>query len=124
MSTKNPLRTKKFKSLVALLDNDEAAAIRAWNASNPENPISVPESEPAPLTSKEKSDTQVAQAGLVHVRGRVYVTPELLEASARVLKTGKPELIRVPGDRHTKGVALFRTDDGSSVALQNLGQPS
>lgn len=77
-----------------------------------------------PLTSKETADGLVAKAGLVHTRGRVYVTPEIIEAQVRVFKTGKPEIVKNGGNHHTKAVVLFRTDDESAVAVQNLGQPN
>ena len=157
-TVKNPMRTKKFRALLAVLDNDEAAAIRSWNGAHPENQIPVevpavnaevaalmdagfsldeaeaalaaaaakkasePKAEAAPLTSQERAEALVAQAGLIHVRGRVYVTGDLLEAQARVLKTGKPELVRNDGSHRTKGVVIYRLDDGKTVAVQNVGE--
>lgn len=156
-TTKNPTRTKKFRALLALLDNDEAAAIRSWNGAHPDNPIPVevpevnaevaklmdagftleeaeaalaaaakkadqPKAEAAPLTSQEQAEALVAKAGLIHVRGRVYVTGPLLEAQARVLKTGRPEVVRNDGSHRTKGVVIYRLDDGKTVAVQNVGE--
>ncbi len=77
---------------------------------------------PKPVTSKEIADALIEQNGLSPVRGRVYTTPELIEAQVRVLKTGKPEIVKFSGEHRTKAVAVFRTDAGDSVALQNLGE--
>lgn len=75
-----------------------------------------------PLTSHEQGEVLVAKEGLVPVRGRVYVGPGLIEAQARCLKTGKPEVVRNPGQHRTKAVLVYRLDDGKSVALQNYGE--
>lgn len=81
----------------------------------------APAAPPAPATSKDLGDVLVAEQGFVFSKGRVYTTPTLIEAQVRVFKTGKPEIVDVEGSRRTKGVLVFRTDDGASVALQNLG---
>jgi hypothetical protein len=78
--------------------------------------------KPEPVTSKTLADNLVAQAGLAHTKGRVYVTGSILEAAARVLKTGTPEIIATSGVGRTKAVVIFREDSGD-VALQNLFQP-
>lgn len=149
-STK-PRATKKFKALVAALGSEEAA-VTAWNARYPDNAIgktkeALPEdvqtlvdagfaedearelvaqkaSEPVPLTSLEQAEALVAKAGLIHVRGRVYSSTETIEAQVRVLKTGKAEVVRTTGDHRIKAVAIWRTDEGDSVAVQNLGEPN
>lgn len=77
----------------------------------------------APLTSQERAEALVAKEGLTHVRGRVYTNSLLIEAQVRVLKTGKPEVVRTPGSHRTKAVVLWQTDEGS-VAVQNLGSPA
>ena len=151
MGTTNPVKTKKFRALVAVLGSEDAA-VTAWNEAHPEAPIGdvevtlSPEAQTlvdagfthaeaekyvaqaaakdVPLSSKEQADVEVAKRGLVHVRGRVYAGAELIEAAVRVLKTGKPEIVSNTGEHRTKGVAVFRTDDGTSVALQNLGVPN
>lgn len=127
-TTTKPKATKEFKALVASLGSQELAAT-AWNALHPENPVKVKAkteepAEAAPLTSYEVSQALVAQAGFVPVRGRVYATPEIIEAQVRVLKTGKPEVVRTSGEHRTKAVVIYRTDDGTTVAVQNLGQPN
>jgi hypothetical protein len=158
MTVKNPRATKKFKGLVALLEDEDRAVI-AWNASNPDNLIPVadttepsaevaklmkagfkreeaetalaaaattdttaaPETVEAPLTSSEQGEVLAAKAGLIPVRGRVYSHPALIEAQARVLKTGTPELVQQPGEHRTKAVLVYRLDDGKGLALQNHG---
>lgn len=149
-TTSKPKTTKKFKALVAQLGSEEAA-VSAWNAAFPDNQIGVtlpddvaalvavgfteaqaraavaaksaPAEQPVALTSQEQAEVLIAKAGLTPVRGRVYVNSELIEAQVRVLKTGKPEVVRTPGSHRTKGVALWRTDE-DSVAIQNLGEPA
>lgn len=76
----------------------------------------------APPTSKEQADALVAQRGLAHTKGRVYVTGTILEAAARVLKNGKPEVVASSGVGRTVAVVIFREDSGD-VAIQNLYQP-
>jgi hypothetical protein len=71
-------------------------------------------------SAKEQIDAAIAEAGFVPVRGRVYGDGSLLEAGARVLKTGRTEIVRLAGDHRTKAVCVFRTESGS-VAFQNLG---
>lgn len=115
--------SKDFKRLLSLLNGDDKAAVEAWNATHPDKPIGTTEVDPATLSSKDQADVLVAQAGMIHIRGRVYSNTTLIEAQVRVLKTGKPEIVRLTGDRHTKGVAVWRHDDGT-VALQNLGVTS
>lgn len=149
----NPTKTKKYKALVAVLGSDEAARV-AWNHAHPDNQIgetgqALPEnvqklvdagfsveeakslvgtpSQPvavAPLTSQEQGEALVGKAGLVPVRGRIYATGAIIEAQVRVLKTGKPELIRNEGTHRTKAVLIYRTDDGLTAAVQNLGVPN
>lgn len=113
--------TPEARTLVnkGLLTEEAALAVLAGtDASAPANPVAPVE----PPTSKELSDAAVTNAGFVHRKGRVYSNPTLIEAQVRVLKTGKPEIVAVEGSRITKAIQVFRTDDGSSVALQNLGE--
>lgn len=112
--------TPEARSLVnkGLLTEEAALAILA--GTDPASPA-APVEPVAPPTSKEVSDAQVEKSGLTHYSGRVYSSPALIEAQVRVLKTGHPEIVTLEGSRRTKGVALFRTDDGASVAMQNLG---
>lgn len=74
------------------------------------------------LTSKEQADALVAQHGFAHTKGRVYATGQILEAAARVLKGGAPEVVKSSGVGRTKAVVIFREDSGD-VALQNLTDP-
>jgi hypothetical protein len=144
---KNPLRTKKFKGLVVALGSEEAA-VKAWNNAFPDNAIpvetEVPDnvaalvaagfseeearklldaqgaSETVALTSQEEAEVLIAKSGLTPVRGRVYINSDVVDAFQRVLKTGKPEVIKTPGSHRTKAVALWKADD--NVACQNLGE--
>jgi hypothetical protein len=152
-TTTRPQATKKFKALVAYLGSEDRA-VTAWNKSYPDNKIpakakaeqpstevqalvdagfSLAEAQefvgekaaPAePTTSRELGEALVTDSGLVPVRGRVYGDGKVLEACARVLKNGKPEIVRNAGETRTKGVLVYRTDDGKNFAVQNLGQPA
>ena len=70
-------------------------------------------------TSKERGDELVQAEGLTFARGRVYLTPDTIEAAVRVRKTGSPEIIRSSGVGRTAAVLLFREESGD-VAAQNL----
>lgn len=80
------------------------------------------EPEAKALSSQELAEALVAKSGMIHVRGRVYTTTEIIEAQVRVLKTGKPEIVRTSGDHRIKAVAIWRTDSGDVAAVQNLGE--
>lgn len=71
-------------------------------------------------TAKEQIDAAIADAGFAPVRGRVYGDGSLLEAGARVLKTGRTEIVRLAGDHRIQAVCVFRAESGS-FAFQNLG---
>lgn len=149
-STTTDVRTtQKFKALAAYFGSEDAA-IQRWNTLNPNEQIdakgkvqlpkavqdlvdagfTVEEAQavvveaPAEVTAKDAADALVEKRGLIHVRGRVYVNPTMIETAVRVLKTGKPEIVDVAGAHRTKAVLIFRTEDEASVALQNLGEPS
>ena len=111
-TTRDPRSTKKFQAIVAVLGED--LAVKAWNEVHPDRPIEVP------LTAKEQVDAAIADAGFVPVRGRVYGDGSLLEAGARVLKSGNTEIVHTPGDHRIKAVCVFVTESGS-LAFQNLG---
>lgn len=112
---KDPKALRKL--LKAGFSREAALAALAEVAETPD----VEDAPAGPLTSREKSEVQVAQRGLVYVSGRVYTDQALIEAQVRVLKSGKPEIVDRPGNFRTKAVAVFRSDDDASVALQNLG---
>ena len=80
--------------------------------------------EEAPAKSaKEAAKEEVAEfvssQGFSFTRGRVYVTGTVIEAQARVLRTGKAEIVRTSGVGRTKAVLVTREESGD-VALQNL----
>ena len=76
---------------------------------------------PLKLVPDLTREVLVAKAGFIPVRGRVYSSAALIEAQVRVLRSGKPEVVKTPGEHRTKGVLVYRTDNGDGVALQNLG---
>lgn len=104
------------KLMKAGFKREEAEAALA-SAANTDTSQAQPEKQ----TSAEQGEVLAAKAGLVPVRGRVYSHPALIEAQARVLKTGTPELVQQPGEHHTKAVLVYRLDDSKSLALQNHG---
>lgn len=73
-------------------------------------------------TSSDTADRLVAEAGLAHARGRVYVSPTIIEATVRVSKGGSPEVVATSGVGRTTHVVVFRTE-GGDVALQNCYRP-
>jgi hypothetical protein len=74
---------------------------------------------PKPLTSKEVADAMVAEAGYIHIKGRVYGTGSTIEALVRVLKTGKPEIVQSSGVGRTSAVVISREASGD-FSIQNL----
>lgn len=77
---------------------------------------------PAELSPKERAEALVAERGLTFTRGRVYVTSQVIEAQARVMKTGAPEVVQTSGVGHINAVLIYREDSGD-VAVQNLRKP-
>lgn len=76
----------------------------------------------ASLSPKQRAEALVAERGLAFTRGRVYVTGELIEAQARVMKTGAPEVGNASGVGRVSAVLIYREESGD-VALQNLSKP-
>lgn len=96
------------QAVKVLADNDAAEAEKA-----PEEPVQ---------TAKEQQEALVASRGLAFTKGRVYVTPSIIEAQVRVLKTGSPEIVQGSGQGRVHSVLIFRTDSGDA-AIQNLVKP-
>lgn len=88
----------------------------------PTVPAQAAPAKAEPVTSKAQADVLVTQQGLAHAKGRVYLTGAMLEAGARVLKNGTPEIIASSGAGRTTHVLIFRTD-GGDLAAQNLYKP-
>ena len=96
MTVKNPRATKKFKGLVALLE-DEARAVIAWNASNPDNPIAVAD-EPEVITPEEK---KLMDAGFKLDEARAA-----LAAAKDTDTTAAPETVDPPLSSSEQGEVL------------------
>lgn len=77
----------------------------------------------ASMTPKQRAEALVAERGLSFTRGRVYVTGALIEAQARVMKTGAPEVVQASGVGRVSDVLVYREESGD-VALQNLNKPA
>lgn len=87
---------------------------------NEETPAAAPAKEEAPLTSKQQADVLVEESPFTHTSGRVYLSGAMVEAAARVAKTGAPELVKTPvTGKRTAAVVLWKQAD-DSVAVQNL----
>lgn len=112
-----PAVDPKVQALVNAGFSTEQAQALAAQAEAPQ-PVA---DAPLVLTSKDQAEVLIAQRGFIPVRGRVYAGPQLIEAAVQVLKTGTPKVVQVEGEHRTKAVAVWRTDDGKSVALQNVG---
>lgn len=78
--------------------------------------------KPETLSAKDRADALVASQGLAFTRGRVYTTPDIIEAQVRVLKTGRPEVVMASGNGHVTAVQVYRTDSGD-CCVQNLKKP-
>jgi hypothetical protein len=98
-------------------DAEAAVALADGTTSTTPAPVA-----PVAETSKSVGEALVAQRGLAFSSGRVYVNGGIIEAAARVLKTGAPEIATSSGVGRTKAVLVFREESGD-VALQNLRQP-
>lgn len=147
MSTTINKRSKKFKTLVAILGSEEAAVVAYTQAEQVAEPVvetvdpvaqlvaagytqeqaekalaSAQQVQVAPLTSKERGEALVAERGLTFTKGRVYGTPTLAEAIVRVHRTGTPEVVQSSGVGRTAGVLVYKEESGD-VALQNLSKP-
>lgn len=79
--------------------------------------------KPVAKTSQELGEALVEQHGLAFTKGRVYVTPDIIEAAVRVRKTASPEVVTSSGVGRTAAVLVFKTD-GGDVAIQNLAKPT
>lgn len=75
--------------------------------------------EAKPKSPKDLADELVASQGLRHTRGLVYTNTAIIEAQARVMKTGSPEVHKTSGIGHTKAVVVYKSDSGE-VAVGNL----
>lgn len=75
-----------------------------------------------PQTSKQQADALIEESPYTFTSGRVYLSGAVIEATARVLKTGNAEIVPTVEGKRTAAVALWRQDD-DSVAAQNLRKP-
>lgn len=138
-ATSNVTRTKDYKSLIALgLDKDQALALLAKREAKkveptPEDAVAllaklgltvedvagVVNAKSEDFEEKDATEVMVEKAGLMFARGRVYLTPTNLEAIARVLKTGTPEIAKTSGKGRTTAVLIKREASGDA-SVQNL----
>lgn len=119
------------EAVAVLLDSPLGAALKALipgsvaqepAAATPAKKATAKKAAPAPVT--KTADDVVAEfldsKNLGFAKGgRVYVTEAILEASARVLKTGKPEFVSAPDSTHTAGLLIARDDKGRTYT-QNV----
>lgn len=106
-------QAEKVALLVAAgFDPDQAAKL--VSASNGSAPAAV-----APPTHREQAEALVTERGFRYGRGRVYVTGAILEAAARVLKGGHPEVVATSGIGSKAAVVVYRESSGD-VSIQNL----
>jgi hypothetical protein len=106
--------------LAAGFSQEEVDAIIGAGATTPEPAEKV---VLAKKTSQELGEALVENAGLAFTKGRVYVTPDIIEAAVRVRKTSSPEVVSSSGVGRTAAVLVFKTD-GGDVAIQNLAKPT
>lgn len=146
-SNKQVMRTKKYQALLAIL-GDEAKALSAYRAvdvpaADPkitalvaagyteeqakralgaEAATPATPAEPEPVAAKDAGKALVVEQGYDFARGRVYVTPDTIEAAVRVRKNGSPEIVASSGVGRTKAVLVYKEESGD-VALCNLFRP-
>ena len=97
----------------------KSQAKKALKAGTPSVPVPVPVPAPAPVAKQSATDALVEKHGFAFAKGRVYVTPAIIEGTVRVTKTGSPEIVTSSGVGRTSAVLLFRTP-GGDCAIQNL----
>jgi hypothetical protein len=79
-----------------------------------------PKPEPAPKSASDLLKEFAESVGYRFAKGgRVEMGLDELKAAARVMKTGKPEVLTI-GKRV---IAMGRTDDGARIFTQNLYKP-
>lgn len=99
-------------------EEDARKIVSAGAVAEPEATVTAPVKK----TSQELGEALVEQHGLAFTKGRVYVTPDIIEAAVRVRKTASPEVVTSSGVGRTAAVLVFKTD-GGDVAIQNLAKP-
>jgi len=86
----------------------------------PETKAAKPKPEPAPKSASDLLKEFAESVGYRFAKGgRVEMGLDELKAAARVMKTGKPEVLTI-GKRV---IAMGRTDDGARIFTQNLYKP-
>lgn len=113
MATKNKTITlpqeqaEAIQTIIALLANGQAPAKAIGQAKTaPERPA---------------HEAVMEERGVHPAKGSTVLTPEAIKAAARVLKSGKPEVIASP-EGNGDHVVLFTTDKGN-VRVQNAYTP-
>lgn len=112
----NPTEDPRIQELVdAGFTRDQAVAALSDDA-----PTEAPKVEAVPDPKPEDVKAEfVASQGFAFARGRVYSTKALIEAQARVMRSGKAEVVASSGVGRTKAVLVSKEASGD-LALQNL----
>ena len=119
--------TKKYKRLVANGLTDTQALLVLGRTDVPAKSEQTEQVAvlTAPTDKPQKADKGarlVEKKGYAFTSCRVYVNMSIVEATVRVLKTGKPEIITSSGVGRTKAVLIQRMESGD-VSVQNLTKP-
>lgn len=114
------MATRNTKTVTIPEDKAEAVAQLLALLANGEAPAKVVEAVTAPPT-RPAHEVVMEERGVKPARGSTVLTPEAIKAAARVLKSGKPEVIESP-EGNGDHVLLFVTDKGN-VRVQNTYTP-
>jgi len=111
------------KNKTVTLPEEQAAAIESILAllANGQAPAKVIEQAKAATPERPAHETAMEERGVRPAKGSTVLTPEAIKAAARVLKSGKPEVIASP-EGNGDHVVLFTTDKGN-VRVQNAYTP-
>lgn len=109
------------KNKTVTLPEEQAAAIESILAllANGASPAKVVEQVTTP--ERPAHEVVMEERGVRPAKGSTVLTPEAIKAAARVLKSGKPEVVASP-EGNGDHVVLFTTDKGN-VRVQNAYTP-
>lgn len=111
------------KNKTITLPAEQAAAIETILAllASGEAPAKVVEQAKVVTPDRPAHEVAMEERGVRPAKGSTVLTPEGIKAAARVLKSGKPEVVPSP-EGNGDHVVLFTTDKGN-IRVQNAYTP-
>ena len=116
MATKNKTITLPAEQVAAI---ENILALLA-NGASPAKVVEQAKVVVAP--ERPAHEVVMEERGVRPAKGSTVLTPEAIKAAARVLKSGKPEVVASP-EGNGDHVVLFTTDKGN-VRVQNAYTPT